>query len=163
MSDIIPLKFRVMAGAINIFGAIFILPVVGFNIIYTIGMIRHSFWFPLDIIVATYFISLSAIVIFSIVNWILWKLTRRIHPFVARSGINATNNALNMLVVILCCAYVNITTCMGNNGGNFSLKSSILVHCVALAYAIDSLVVGIFMLRGYDFQNFLIYPFIKSK
>jgi hypothetical protein len=162
MNVIIPLKFRLMAAGIHIFGAILISPIFGFNIIYTIGM-RTSFWFPLEIIVATYFISLSAIVIFSIVNWILWQLTKRIHRFVARSAMNATNHALNMLVVVLCCAYVQLTTCMGHNTSDFSLKSSILVHCVALAYAIDSLVIGKFILTGYEVQNCLIYPFIKSK
>ncbi len=162
MRDAIPLKFRLMAAGIHLFGAIFIFPIFGFNIIYTFEM-RRSNWYAIEIIVPTYLIGLLAILTLSIVNWILWQLTKRVHRFVARSAGNATNHTLNMLFVVLFCIYLQLTTGMSGNSFNFSLKSSILVHCVALAYAIDSLATGIFILRGYDFQNRLIHPFIKSK
>jgi uncharacterized Tic20 family protein len=98
---------------------------------------------------------------------ILWILVKNLHSFIdvsARDAINcAINTFLGTMVSLLFSIFVFSVTCgAGNQDPTLVLYSLILVCGVAIAYFINSLIAVIFALRGYRFQNRLIYPFIRD-
>jgi uncharacterized Tic20 family protein len=113
----------------------------------------------------------STILVFSsqsIIALFAWKKTQHIHPFVDRSGRDALNCALNTLLgriaATLFCTFIFSVTCgIGNPDPSLFLISLLILSCVELAYFTNSVISGIFALRGYSFNNRLIYPFIRSE
>ncbi len=101
----------------------------------------------------------------------IWRITKEIHPFVNRSGRYATNHTLNCLVMpFFVFAFVTsiwYTTCgiTPTDKLNFLilLPASSVYGLVSIAYFINSIIAGIFTLRGYDFNSGLIIPFIRSE
>jgi uncharacterized Tic20 family protein len=103
--------------------------------------------------------------------FIIWRITKEIHPFVNRSGRYATNHTLNCLVmpffVFAFVALIWYTTCGITPTDQFNflilVPASFVYGLVSIAYFLNSIVAGIFTLRGYDFNSGLIIPFVHSE
>jgi uncharacterized Tic20 family protein len=112
-------------------------------------------------------ITIGLIIIPPILNWLLWKYLSSIHSFIDLSGRDATNAALSMMLGILfCCTLLYIVT--GGGPGlaepNLMLMANILFFiCLPISYLLNSLVAGIFALRGQHFKSYLVYQFIRNK
>jgi uncharacterized Tic20 family protein len=156
MNNEIPQKLRLIATGSHMAGAIS--PML-FSLLPRIVMNRSGDTFIVSMILAIVFQPIVAL--FS------WRVTKNIHPFVDRSGRDAVNCALNMLVgtlsSILFCTFIFSVTCgVGNQDPTLFFISLFILCCVELAYFINSVITGIFALRGYSFKSRLIYPFIKE-
>jgi uncharacterized Tic20 family protein len=109
-------------------------------------------------------------VIFSTIStpiiWILWLLTKELHPFVDRAGRDALNCAINifigMTVCTLFCIFVFSVTCgVGNQDPNPFLWSLIPLAAVYGIYLLNSTISAIFAVQGYGFKSPIVYPFIR--
>ena len=112
--------------------------------------------------------GLMLILILPVIVWICWLITRRIHGVINVAGKDAINCTLNNLVVILALAFVFSTTCgvfniSSSPANNIMNSSLVLFDLVAIAYAINSAVASVFTLRGSQFNNRLIYQFIRNE
>jgi uncharacterized Tic20 family protein len=103
--------------------------------------------------------------------FIVWRTTKTIHPFVSRAGRYATNHTLNCLIMpffvfALFCS-IWYTVCGIKPLGTFDVLIFGPVFAVyglmSIAYFLNSIVAGIFTLRGYDFNSGLVFPFIRSE
>ena len=95
---------------------------------------------------------------------LVWTNTKTIHPLLDRSGRDSFNYALNhslsMLIFVSFFVILSITcpiNCQDQSFDNFILSTFGLIQAT---YFISSIIAGIFALRGYSFNNRLIYPFV---
>ncbi len=159
MNREIPLKFRLMAAGLHVISATSWSSVV-FGTIYSMMPFTHGSNFPIPTIL------IGITVASPITTWFGWRITKKIHPFVDRSGRSAVNCVLStfaaMLICLLFCTFIFSITCgIGNQDPSAILFAIGISFLIAVAYFINSLVTAIFALSGYDFKSFLIYPFIK--
>jgi uncharacterized Tic20 family protein len=103
--------------------------------------------------------------------FIMWRTTKTIHPFVSRAGRYATNHTLNCLIMpffvfALFCS-IWYTVCGIKPLGAFDIfifgPVSAVYGLMSIAYFLNSIIAGIFTLRGYDFNTGLIIPFVRSE
>ncbi|WP_310489548.1 hypothetical protein [Chamaesiphon sp. VAR_69_metabat_338] len=122
------------------------------------------------LLIIDFLFGLPTIFLLPVLAWIQWRLTGRIHPFVDRAGRSVLNYTLNMSLLILCLVFAFISTCglavngyFGQSlGTNFVLISLVTLNCIAIAYALNSVIAGIFAFRGLHFKNRLVYPFLRD-
>jgi uncharacterized Tic20 family protein len=178
MNERIPLKIRLIAAGIhatntivNLFSGLLVLsyilefikipayPGLGTTEISSIGDKPETWQVPVPL-----FFGLITV-------FILWRITKKIHPFVSRSGRYATNHALNCLVmpffVFALFSSIWYTSCgiKPLDGLDYFIfvPVCIVYGLVSIAYFLNSIIAGIFTLRGYDFNSGLIIPFIRSE
>jgi uncharacterized Tic20 family protein len=157
MNNEIPERLRLIASGTHIVG---IIPVIFFSVLPPI-IVSPSGDILIVIIILAY-ISQPIAVSFG------WRASKHIHPFVDISGRDAVNCALNTLlgriVSILFCTFIFSVTCgIGSEDPTLFLISLLILSFVEVAYFINSVITGIFALRGCRFNSILIYPFIKSE
>jgi uncharacterized Tic20 family protein len=153
----IPQRLRLIATGIHMAGAIpsIIVSLLPRNILIMSGdmlmiyMILASIFQPITVLFA-------------------WRVTKHIHPFIDISGRDALNCALNTLVgtivSMLFCIFVFSVTCgVGNQDPTLFIISLLIPSFVMVTYFMNSVITGIFTLRGYRFKSRLIYPFVKSE
>jgi uncharacterized Tic20 family protein len=109
-------------------------------------------------------LSLPLIIVLPIITWVLWLAVKSIDSFVDLAGRDAINYTVSSLIVIVCFT----ATIFAMSGTLYKLKyfyelSLHMLNGVAAAWVINSVVAGIFALRGYRFSNSLIYPFIRDR
>jgi uncharacterized Tic20 family protein len=112
--------------------------------------------------------GLMLTLILPVIIWICWLIVRRIHPVIDLAGQDAIDCALNNLIVILSLAFIFGTTCGVLNlnpsiASNILNSSLVVCNLVAIAYSINSAIASIFTLRGNQFKNRFIYPFIRNE
>jgi uncharacterized Tic20 family protein len=169
-NDRIPARFRYLAAIHHLIFAIVTFPIVVGIPFLNIFNNPTLIWiaFPL-------FITSLGMPVFS---WLLWILTRKIHPFIDLAGKDVRNYTINHLLVYLLLIFITITTCGMTNSNYYSdLKSStepstttqniltagpIMLYCNEAGYFINSVTSGIFSLRGSRFKNRLLISFIKD-
>jgi uncharacterized Tic20 family protein len=98
---------------------------------------------------------------------LLWPNTKTTHPLIDRSGRDALNYALNhslsMLVVVSFFVILSITCPVNCQDKSFDNLILSILGLVQATYLISSIIAGIFALRGYHFNNRLIYPFVLDE
>lgn len=170
MNPQIPLRFRLIAAGLHAIFPVSIGTFLGWLAAQSIEVSS-----PIDPHPASELVGLSnlifgslLILILPVIVWICWLIARRIHDVINVAGRDAINCTLNNLAVILALAFVFGTTCgvfkvdpyLANNIMNSSL---VLFDLVAIAYAFNSTISCIFTLRGNQFNNRLIYPFVHNE
>jgi uncharacterized Tic20 family protein len=168
VNDRLPLKFRLLAAALHVIECI----PMGILAIYSLSLLILSNTISSfeNVLVIDFLFGLPLIALLPFIAWIQWLLTKRSHPFVDRAGRSIINYALNMLLLTLFLLFAFITTCgvvtSGNSGGsiadNFLFASLVTLNCLAIAYALNAGIAGIFALNGLQFKNRLIYPFVRD-
>jgi uncharacterized Tic20 family protein len=93
------------------------------------------------------------------------RVTIDIDPFVDRSGRDAVNCAVNTLLgmTVSTLLYTFIFSGGGSQDPTLLLISLFILCYIEFAYFMNSVIAGIFALRGYSFKSRLIYPFIKDR
>jgi uncharacterized Tic20 family protein len=168
MNDRLPLKFRLLAAVLYSIAGI----PIGIFAIYSLSLLifnQTNSGFE-NVLIIDFLFGLPLIVLLPFIAWIQWLLTKRIHPFVDRAGRIIINYTLNMLLLTICLLFVFISTCglvaNGNFGqsvgDNFILVSLVTLNCIAIAYALNSVIAGIFALQGLQFKNRVVYPFLRD-
>jgi uncharacterized Tic20 family protein len=176
MNERIPLKIRLIAAGIhaantiiNIFsGLLFLLNIS--SLIKTLplpdGEITNIATSKQEVLQAPAPLLIAVITVFMI-----WRITKKIHPVVNRSGRYAINHTLNCLVmpfvVFGLITFIWYTTCgitpTDQLNSVIFIPGSIVYGLVSIAYFLNSIIAGIFTLKGYDFNSGLIVPFIRSE
>ncbi len=168
MNTQIPLRFRIIAAGLQAILPGLIGSFLGFLALLLISIRSHVNTSLEFVDLYNRILGLMLILILPVIIWICWLIVRRIHPVIDLAGQDAINCALNNLIVILTLASIFGTTC-GVFNFNQPLANSILnsslviVDLVAIAYSINSVISGIFTLRGKHFNNRLIYSFIRNE
>jgi uncharacterized Tic20 family protein len=103
--------------------------------------------------------------------FMMWRVTKRIHPFVSRAGRYATNHTLNCLVMPFVVFVLFLFVWRASCGIKpfdeldyfiFGSVSSVY-GLISIVYFLNSIVAAIFTLRGYDFNSGLVFPLIRSE
>jgi uncharacterized Tic20 family protein len=170
MNDRLPLKLRLLATSLH---AIVSIP-IGIIAIYSLSLlISNSTKYSFECLMIGFYLGLPSIFILLVIACIQWLITKRIHPFVDRTGRSVLNYTLNMSLLMLCLVFALIATC-GMLDPNKTSRSYlyfeesslgiklILLNCIAIAYSLNSVVSGIFTWKGLQFKNRLIYPFLRD-
>ncbi len=99
----------------------------------------------------------------------LWILTCEIHSFVDLAGRDTRIYTLNYLLVLLVIVLATsagevfgVFDAIRQYGFTFFATGLIMVCCINTNYFINSVVCGIFVLKGYHFKNKFICPFTKQ-
>jgi uncharacterized Tic20 family protein len=101
-----------------------------------------------------------------VISLLLWGLTKKIHPFIDRSGANATDYMLNTVVSILLC-YVLMMVSFGIVGGSGSENMMpieigfIVSGCLSCFYSTSSVITIILAIKGNHYENRIIYSFVN--
>jgi uncharacterized Tic20 family protein len=154
MNNEISQKLRLIAAATHMVGAVTAI---------------LFFWLPLIVINPsgnTFIVGMMSTIIFQpIVVLFWWRVTIDSHPFIDRSGRDAFNCAVNTLLgtTVTTILYTFIFSGGGSQDPILFFISLFILSCVELAYFMNSVIAGIFTLRGYSFKSKLIYPFIKDR
>ena len=167
MNDLIPFRIRLLSAGIH---AIFAVSMGSFLLFVVFGLIKdnnpanHNM---LGLIGIEFLFGLPMTIALPAVIFIIWQITRKIHPFVDLSGKDVLNYSLNSLLATLSFSFVTCTTCgvvsvINPAAGSIFVVGLIIINGVALAYTINSVVAGIYALRGYRFKNRLISPVIRD-
>jgi uncharacterized Tic20 family protein len=168
MNDLIPLKIRLLAAGIY---AIFAVPMGSFLLFVTFVLIseinptNHNLF---GLIALDFFVGLPMTIVLPVVILIVWNITKKVHPFVDLAGKDVLNCSLNSLTTTILFSFVTCTTCgvvsmINPDAGSIFVVGLILINGMALAYTINSVVAGIYALRGYRFKNRLIHSFIRNE
>jgi uncharacterized Tic20 family protein len=167
MNDLIPFKIRLLAAGIH---AIFAVPMGIFLLFIVTVLISENSsgnYSMFGLIAVDFLIGLPMTIILPIVILIVWQITRKIHPFVDLSGKDVLNYSLNSLIVTIFFTFVTSTTCgivsiVNSSTSIVFIASLIIINAVPIVYTINSVVAGIYALRGYRFKNRLIHSFIQD-
>jgi uncharacterized Tic20 family protein len=186
VNDRIPLKFRLLGALLHLLcmmpAALVVVRVVAWSEIVnkvkqifpqetstqtlTDIYIHQRIWIPIIIAILGPLIAM-----------LMWAITRKIHTSIDRFGRDALNCGLSSLLAILlsfviCCSFtlfVLLTIC-----GPFAIllltqplevwitNVSGFSGIISIPYFINSVVSGVFALRGYRFKSRLIYPFVRD-
>jgi uncharacterized Tic20 family protein len=162
----IPIEFRRIAAILH---AIFAIPMgltVGFYLwILLVGGSQMSGKDSQVLTVIFYFlfVGLPITLIWPIISWAIWMITRTMHPFVDLAGRDVLNYTLGNLMTTL-----GLTILLVVVSGSlykvpyFHEVSFGILNFVVTAFAINSITAGIFALRGDRYQSILIHPFIRD-
>jgi ABC-type Fe3+-siderophore transport system permease subunit len=162
MTDRIPAKFRYLAAIHHLIFAI-LTGVIIINIIIPLAF-RDNRGLNAITLVFSYMILMfahSGILIFSS---ILSDLTSKIHPFVHLVSRAVTNYAFNNILLLIL-AITILTSLCGVYSGLADITTNVMaaiISCTEIVYFINSIVCGIFALRGYHFKNKFICPFTRG-
>jgi uncharacterized Tic20 family protein len=168
MNDLIPFKIRLLAAGIY---AVFAVPMgsfllfVMFFMISEINPTNHNLF---GLIAIDFLFGLPMTIILPVAILIVWNITRKIHPFVDLAGKDVLNYSLNSLVSTLIFSFVTCTTygvvsMINPAAGSIFIVGLIIINGMALAYTINTVIAGIYALRGYRFKNRLIHSFIRNE
>ena len=167
MNDRLPPKIRTLAAVSH---TIIGIP-TGIFAVYGLSLLifNRTNYSLQGLLIIDFLFGLPTVFLLPVIAWIQWRLTGRIHPFVDRAGRSVLNYTLNMSLLILCLVFAFISTCglavngyFGQSLENFVLISLVTLNCIAIAYALNSVVSGIFAFRGLQFKNRLVYPFLRD-
>jgi uncharacterized Tic20 family protein len=171
MTDRIPAKFRYLAAIHHLIFAIVTLPIaVGTPLNY---IFRNSPQIA-NLLEVAFHLSILSHFGMPIFSWLLWLLTRKIHPFIDLAGRDVRNYTFNHLLVCLLIIFITFTTCGikapnslsssrdSKTAGNILNGAMIVLYCNEAGYFINSVTSAIFNIRGYRFKNRLLIPFIKD-
>jgi uncharacterized Tic20 family protein len=172
MTDRIPAKFRYLAAIHHLIFAIVTFPIaVGIplsNIFRNTPGIANLLGLSFELLI------LFLIFVIPIFYWLLWILTRKIHPFIDLAGRDVRNYTINHSLVCLLIIFITFTTCGikapnslsssrdSKTAGNILNGAMIVLYCNEAGYFINSVTSAIFNIRGYRFKNRLLIPFIKD-
>jgi uncharacterized Tic20 family protein len=162
----IPLRFRILAAVLH---AIFAVPMglnVGFYswiVFIEGGSMSSTQSLLMTVVFYFFFISLPMILFLPIISWVIWQITKQIDPFVNLAGRDVLNYALSNLAAILALTIIFFVV----SGALYKLKyfeevSFAILILVIAVFVMISVIAGIFALRGYRFNNILIYPFLQD-
>jgi uncharacterized Tic20 family protein len=167
MNDLVPFKFRMIA---TILHSIFAIP-MGLNVVFYLWLVfiegrsmSNGKNLVMTVVFYFFFISLPTILLWPIISWGTWQITRAIDPFVDLAGRDVFNYTLSNLATTLCLTVVLVVI----SGILYKVKYfhevslTILVLVVAV-FVMTSIVAGIFSFRGYRFSNILIHPFLHDR
>jgi uncharacterized Tic20 family protein len=137
---------------------------------HMVGMIPLMLFSVLNILLTPSgaIFTILPIVLQPILALFAWRETKNIHSFVDISGRDAVNCALNTVLgtsaSILFVTFTFSVTCgIGYQDPTLFYISLFILCCIEFAYFMNSVITGIFALRGYRFKSRLIYPFIKPE
>jgi uncharacterized Tic20 family protein len=163
-NDRIPAKFRYLAAIHHLIFAIVIFPIA-------VGIPLSNTSEIKNLLVVYFGLLIYVIPIF---YWLLWILTRKIHPFIDLAGRDVRNYTINHSLVCILIIFITFTTC-GIAAPNSFISSSnsktaenilngamIVLYCNEAGYFINSVTSAIFNIRGYRFKNRLLIPFVKD-
>jgi uncharacterized Tic20 family protein len=165
MTDRIPPKFRYLAAIHHLIFAIVTFPIVIIPLVKDNPQINN-----LESVISILIYAISLPLIIPLFSVLLWRLTRKIHPFVDLAGMDTTSYTMNHLVVLLIILFINFTLCSVSavstkgsfSGATYSSIGAIIVYCVETTYFVNSVVCAIFALRGYRFKNKFLRPFTRE-
>jgi uncharacterized Tic20 family protein len=165
MTERIPVKFRYLAAIHHLTFAIVTLPIVIIPLAFRDNPQINNLQSTIYILMYS-IISPVGMPLFS---GLLWRLTRRIHPFVDLAGMDTTNYTVNHLIVLVIILLITFTLCAVSasntkgsfSGAPFSYTGAILVYCIEATYFLNSVVCGVFALRGHRFKNDFLCPFTR--
>jgi uncharacterized Tic20 family protein len=165
MTERIPVKFRYLAAIHHLTFAIVTLPIVIIPLAFRDNPQINNLQSTIYILMYS-IISPVGMPFFS---GLLWRLTRRIHPFVDLAGMDTTNYTVNHLIVLVIILLITFTLCAVSasntkgsfSGAPFSYTGAILVYCIEATYFLNSVVCGVFALRGHRFKNDFLCPFTR--
>jgi uncharacterized Tic20 family protein len=163
----IPLKFRTMAAILH---AIFAMPMgltVGFYLwILLFGSSQMSGKDSQILTMLLYFIciNLPMTLILPIISWVIWTISRTIHPFVDLAGRDLLNYTLgNLISTIGLTIMIVIVNGSLYKVAYFKEVSLGILNLVVATFVANSIGAGIFALRGDRYQSILIHPFIRGR
>ena len=163
----IPIEFRTISAVLN---AIFAIPmglIVGFYLwILLSGGSEMSGKDSQVLTIMFYFlfVGLPITLILPIISWVIWMITRTMHPFVDLIGRDVLNYTLcNLITTIGSTIMVVIASRSLYTVPYVHEVSFGILHFEIAAFVINSIVAGIFSLRGDRYQSILIYPFVRDK
>jgi uncharacterized Tic20 family protein len=163
----IPTKFRAIAAALH---AVFAIP-MGLSVAFYLWMLfvggsemsskQNQL---LTIVFYFIFVSLPMMAIWPIISWVMWLATRAIHPVVDLAGRDVLNYALSNLIstLSLTILFVVISGFL-YKVPYFHEVSFGMINFVVAAFVTNSIIAGIFALRGDRYQSILIHPFVRAK
>ncbi len=163
MNDLVPLQFRILAVLFYIVGSIPMALLLEHVIssylnIYDFGIGGYINDNLLQVVAGVSISTLTAIII-------LWLATKQIHPFVDGAGRGAFSCTLSSIIATLIFGFAPSIIPRTADNFNFFLSSIIVcwacATCLAIAYFISFTIAIVFALQGYQFTNFLIYPFLR--
>jgi uncharacterized Tic20 family protein len=157
MTDRIPAKFRYLAAIHHLIFA----TVTGSLVIVPLAFRDNPQINNLQSIISILMYSIISPVGMPLFSGLLWRLTHKIHPFVDLAGMDTTNYAVNHLIVLVIIILITFTLCAVSSGAPFSYTGAILVYCIEATYFINSVVCGVFALRGHRFKNDFLCPFTR--
>jgi uncharacterized Tic20 family protein len=163
----IPFKFRAIAAVIH---AIFAIP-MGLSVAFYLWMLfvggsQMSSKTNQILTIVFYFIfaSLPMMAIWPIITWATWLATRAIHPFVDLAGRDVLNYTLGNLISILGLTILLVVmSSFLYKVPYFHEVSFGILNFVIAAFVMNSIVAGMFALRGDRYQSILIHPFVRDK
>jgi uncharacterized Tic20 family protein len=157
----IPIKFRTIAAALH---AIFAIPmslaVGSYSWILLVGGSQMSSKDSLVLTIVLYFvcINLPMTLILPIISWVTWKIVRTMHPFVDLAGRDMLNYTLGNSIATLSLTILLVVVSRSlYHVPYFHEVSFGILNFVVTAFVINSIVAGIFALRGDRYQSILIY------
>ncbi len=169
MIDRIPAKFRYLAAIYYLLFAI-VTGAITVNIISLAfrdnqGMNIFGLVSSFIILIATHFGMLF-------LSFFFWISTSKIHPFIQLAGRDVTsytmNNALILTLILmifpsLCGVYSASRLNFKFNPSDITINGMIaMMSFTNIVYSINSVVCGIFAIRGYHFENKFICPFTRG-
>jgi uncharacterized Tic20 family protein len=162
----VPIEFRTIATVLH---AIFAIPMgltVGFYLWILLFGGREMSGKDSQVLTIVFyflFVGLPITLIWPIISWAIWMITRTMHPFVDLAGRDVLNYTLGNLITTL-----GLTILLVVVSGSlykvpyFHEVSFGILNFVVTAFVINSIVAGIFALRGDRYRSILIHPFIRD-
>jgi hypothetical protein len=168
MNDRVPLRFRLISAVIHGFFAV----PMGWlftELAFTRDNNDAKYSIEIIIVYTDFLFVMPMIIILPLIIPIAGLTVAKMHPFVDKACIDVGNYSLNNFIVIffifvflMAASRSDTSSLFAISGGTFFIGSLIILHTIAMAYFINSVISGIFALAGYRFKNRLICPLIPD-